>query len=115
MGQRAVHPLVVAGRRQVTFPVGHMSDWHSPTSTDLLLWGVKTELWFHVDATQREPVLVLRLGFGERTDHSPCLLTLDARLQFLGGTHQALAVDASRVRKDGKGPYTPLRCFDVEP
>ena len=36
------------------------------------------------------------------------LRRLNGRLQFLGGTRQALAVDARRVRKDVRGSVTPL-------
>ena len=52
-------------------------------------------------------------GFSERNQSQPLLL------QFLGATRQALAVDARRDHKEGlrghMGPYTPLRCVDVEP
>ena len=49
-----------------------------------------------------EPVLVLRqvLVSGPIT----ALAAADARLQSFGGALQALAVDASRVRKDLMGP-----------
>ena len=49
----------------------------------------------------REPVLALRLVYISR----PLLLcSLDERLTFLSGAHQALVVDTRRVRKDVMGP-----------
>ena len=53
----------------------------------------------------REPVLVLR-----RVLVSGPIAALEARFEFLGAARQALAVDARRVRKDVRGPLTPMRC-----
>ena len=59
-------------------------------------------------------------GFSERTNHSRCYcVACDARLTFLGGALQALALAARRVRKEGpqgrNGTLgTPLCCVDVE-
>ena len=51
-----------------------------------------------------EPVLVLHRVLVSGPSQPLLLRRLDARLQFLGGARQALAVDARRVRKDVLGP-----------
>ena len=74
---------------------------------------LKVELWLDVDTTQwprsrfdSRNLFWFCVGFTLADQSQPLLLRRpDTRLQFLGGAHQALAVDARRVRKDVMGPY----------
>ena len=67
--------------------------------------GFKAQLWFHIDVTQWLCCrfdAVVNLFWLCVLVRGP-ITALDARLQFLGGTRQALVVDARRVRKDVMG------------